>query len=133
MPRPVHFEIHTGDPERAIAFYTALFDWSFERWGPEPYWSVTTGEGQGIDGGLLLRSGPPPDPDSAPGAFPLTMEVPDIDLLTREVVQAGGTVASEKSAIPGVGWLVHCRDPEGNLFGMLEPDPDAGERTRGVT
>jgi predicted enzyme related to lactoylglutathione lyase len=27
MPRPIHFEIHTENPERAIAFYEGLFGW----------------------------------------------------------------------------------------------------------
>ncbi|MGH8714453.1 MAG: VOC family protein [Casimicrobiaceae bacterium] len=27
MPRPIHFEIHPADPQRAIAFYAALIGW----------------------------------------------------------------------------------------------------------
>lgn len=53
------------------------------------------------------------------------MEVEDVDLLAREVVQAGGAIAEPKSAVPGIGWLVYCTDPEGNLFGLLESDPSA--------
>ncbi|EHR62274.1 VOC family protein [Saccharomonospora cyanea] len=126
MPRPVHFEIHATDPERAITFYTAVFEWSFERSGPGPYWLITTGEGPGIDGGLAQREGPIPDPDASVNAFPLTMEVPDLDLMAREVEQAGGRVVAAKRSIAGVGWIAYCRDPEGNLFGMLQPDPSAG-------
>lgn len=125
MPRPVHFEIHANDPERAITFYTTVFDWAFERWGPNPYWLVTTGEGPGIDGGLAQRQGPMPDADATVNAFPLTMEVADVDLTTREVEQAGGSVVAPKSAIPSFGWIVYCRDTEGNLFGLLQPDPSA--------
>ena len=29
MPRPIHFEIHPADPERAQAFYRTLFGWQF--------------------------------------------------------------------------------------------------------
>jgi uncharacterized protein len=32
MPRPVDFEIQAVDPKRAIAFYSALFGWSFNKW-----------------------------------------------------------------------------------------------------
>jgi predicted enzyme related to lactoylglutathione lyase len=32
MPRPVHFEIQAVDPKRAIAFYSALLGWSFNKW-----------------------------------------------------------------------------------------------------
>lgn len=125
MARPVHFEIHATDPERAITFYTTVFEWSFERSGTDPYWLITTGEKSGIDGGLAQREGPMPDPDASVNAFPLTMEVSDLDLLTREVEQAGGNVVIAKRPIPEVGWITYCRDPEGNLFGMLQPDPSA--------
>lgn len=126
MPRPVHFEIHASDPERAITFYATVFEWSFERWMPDPYWLITTGDGPGIDGGLAQRQGPDPECDAPLNAFPLTVEVDDVDKSVREVVQAGGTVAEPKSAIPSLGWIVYCRDTEGNVFGMLEYDPSVG-------
>jgi predicted enzyme related to lactoylglutathione lyase len=28
-------------------------------------------------------------------------------------------------AVPGVGWLAYCIDPEGNTFGLMERDPNA--------
>jgi hypothetical protein len=31
MPRPIHFEINAADPQRAIAFYAALFGWGFSK------------------------------------------------------------------------------------------------------
>jgi predicted enzyme related to lactoylglutathione lyase len=38
MPRVVHFEIHAGDPSRAISFYEKLFGWKFQKWdGPVEY------------------------------------------------------------------------------------------------
>ena len=37
----------------------------------------------------------------------------------------GGTVALAKMPIPGVGWLAYCKDTEGNIFGMMQPDPKA--------
>jgi predicted enzyme related to lactoylglutathione lyase len=56
--RPVHFEIHATDPERAVAFYGRVFGWKFERWGEIPYWLITTGDtNPGIDGGLVPRQG----------------------------------------------------------------------------
>ena len=62
MSRPIHFEIHAGEPERAIGFYRALFGWEFEKWdGPWPYWLIRTGSGEpGIDGGLMGRRGEAP-------------------------------------------------------------------------
>jgi len=28
-------------------------------------------------------------------------------------------------AIPGVGWLAYCTDPEGNTFGIMQADTAA--------
>ena len=30
-------------------------------------------------------------------------------------------MALDKMDVPGVGWLAYCKDPEGNIFGMLQP------------
>lgn len=30
MAKVVHFEVHAGDPERAIGFYEAAFEWRFK-------------------------------------------------------------------------------------------------------
>ncbi|GLY69470.1 VOC family protein [Amycolatopsis taiwanensis] len=126
MPRPVHFEVHATDPERAITFYATVFEWGFERWGDTPYWLITTGNGPGIDGGLVAREGPPP-PEGAPvNAFPVTLDVTDLDCVTRRVEQAGGGVVRPRSLIRGVGWLAYCKDTEGNIFGVLESDSTAG-------
>jgi uncharacterized protein len=125
MPRPVHFEIHASDPERAITFYRTVFEWSFERWGTNPYWLISTGDGPGIDGGLVPRQGPAPVDDAPVNAYPNTMDVADLDQTTRAVEQAGGSVVVPRCAIPGIGWLAYCKDSEGNIFGVLENDDSA--------
>ncbi|MGW4488470.1 VOC family protein [Amycolatopsis sp. NPDC004368] len=125
MGRPVHFEIHAGDPERAIAFYTAVFGWKFEQWGEVPYWVITTGEGPGIDGGLVPRQGEAPGGDAPVTGFVNTVSVADVDIAVSDAIRAGGTMALPKSPVPGVGWLAYCKDTEGNVFGMLQPDENA--------
>lgn len=65
MSRPVHFEIHVDDLDRAMAFYAAAFGWSYEDWSEFaglPYAGVTTGEEGtlGINGALMQRQGPSP-------------------------------------------------------------------------
>lgn len=37
----------------------------------------------------------------------------------------GGIVALPKMPVPGVGWLAYVKDPDGNILGLLEPDPAA--------
>jgi predicted enzyme related to lactoylglutathione lyase len=120
MPRPIHFEIPADDPERAIAFYGKVFGWQCQKWeGPIPYWLVQTGSnGAGINGGI--------HPRAFPGQGPVnTIDVPSCDAAVKQVESAGGKVALPKMAVPGIGWLAYCTDPEGNTFGVLEPDEQA--------
>ena len=127
MPRPVHFEIHAGDPPRAIAFYQRVFGWKIEQWQDNPYWIVETGDaGPGINGGLLPRQGPAPAPDNPVSASVLTMDVADLDATVQQVLDAGGEPALPKVPLPGMGWLAYCKDTEGNLFGLMQEDPSAG-------
>ncbi|HVK40733.1 MAG TPA: VOC family protein [Candidatus Kapabacteria bacterium] len=118
MPRVVHFEISADDPERAKDFYTGVFGWDFQSWGgPMDYYMVRTGEGPGIDGGMFKRRGDVGHVN--------TIDVPSVDDFAASVVAKGGQVVVPKNAIPGIGWLVYCKDTEGNIFGMMQSDPEA--------
>ena len=120
MPRPVHFEIHPADPERARNFYTSVFGWKIEQWGDIPYWTVVTGDDDqpGVNGGLLPRRGPEPAADAPVHGYVMTISV--LDIAAIEV--NGGTGALPKDKMPGVGLLVHYRDTENNIFGVLQPE-----------
>ncbi len=76
MPRVVHFEISSNDPERTKNFYQDTFGWKIEKWeGPVYYWLITTGEkGElGIDGAIKKREREQQD------SITNTIEVPSID------------------------------------------------------
>ena len=127
MARPIHFEIHAAEPTRAIAFYTAVFGWTFSQWGQEAYWLVTTGDAAepGINGGLLQRRGDAPAAMAAVNAFVCTIGVDDLDAVVAKVTGAGGTIALPRMPVPTVGWLAYGKDTEGNLFGMMQMDAAA--------
>ena len=128
MSRPMHFEIHAGDPERAQAFYRKLFGWQFQKWeGPMEYWLVTTGPDDklGINGGLLRRQGAPPADGQAVNAYVCTVGVDDLDAALARIGELGGIMAVPKMPIPGMGWLAYVKDPEGNILGMMQIDPSA--------
>jgi len=60
MPRVVHFEIHAGNPERAINFYQKVFGWNISKVGrTDALLDGITGPADqpGINGGLLPRRG----------------------------------------------------------------------------
>jgi predicted enzyme related to lactoylglutathione lyase len=126
MGRVVHFEIHAGNPQRAIAFYEKLLGWKFQKWeGPVDYWLISTGpsDQRGIDGGLVLRRGE--IDGQAVIAYVCTADVSNLDESVKVALSSGGELALPKMAIPGVGWLAYCKDPEGNIFGMMQSDPSA--------
>lgn len=127
MPRVVHFEIHAADPERAVNFYQKLFGWTFQKWeGPMDYWLVTTGPNDqpGINGGLVRRQGE--IDGQAVIAYVCTVNVENLDSSVQAAVDNGGQIALPKMPIPGMGWLAYCKDTEGNIFGMMQGDPNAG-------
>ncbi len=73
-----------------------------------PYWLVTTGDDaeRGINGGMM--------PQSHPGAPTVnTVGVASVDETLISIERKGGKVALPKMAVPGVGWLAYCVDPEG--------------------
>jgi predicted enzyme related to lactoylglutathione lyase len=45
--------------------------------------------------------------------------------MLQRSVSLGGTLALPKMPIPGVGWLAYVKDPDGNIFGLTQPDTTA--------
>jgi uncharacterized protein len=127
MARVTHFEIQGSDPETLAKFYTELFCWKISRWGEAPYWIIETGgnDQPGINGGLLKRNGPRPDEGQSVNAFVCTVEVSSVDEYFASAVSLGGSVAVPKMPIPTVGWLAYVKDPDGNIFGLMQHDQDA--------
>jgi hypothetical protein len=55
-------------------------------------------------------------------AFICTVETPSLETALSQSLALGGTVAFPKMPVPGVGWLAYVKDPDGNVFGLLQPD-----------
>ena len=126
MPRVVNFAIGAGDPEHEAEFYRAALGWRVTRtelvlpWGKMPFWEIQTGDNDspGIDGFMLERP--------EPGAITVNViEVPSLDDAVRRVEDQGGKILEGRQAIPGIGWLAVCQDPQGMMFDLLERDPEA--------
>jgi predicted enzyme related to lactoylglutathione lyase len=120
MPRVTHFEFNADDPERAAKFYEKVFGWKIKKWeGPIDYWLVSTGEKDkpGINGGIMKRMNHE--------TTVVSIDVSSVDDFTRKIQEAGGKIAKPKEVIPGVGYFAYCADTEGNLFGIMQEDPNA--------
>lgn len=121
LPRVIHFEIDAKKPERAIKFYEKVFDWKIEKWkGPIDYWLIMTGKEKepGIDGGLAKRTEAEPSTVN-------TIDVPSVNEYVKKVESNGGSIIRPKTAVPGVGWMAYFKDPEGNVWGIMENDESA--------
>ncbi|MBT2603246.1 VOC family protein [Bacillus sp. ISL-53] len=130
MGRIVHFEIHVNDMERAKTFYGEVFGWSFQDWSDYagmPYFGAVTGNENehGIDGALMQRQSAPPETHQALNAFACTMGVENYDLTEAKIIENGGKLAMPKFALPGMAWQGYYIDPEGNTFGIHQPDVNA--------
>jgi predicted enzyme related to lactoylglutathione lyase len=118
MNSVIHFEILANDPERLIAFYRDALGWEAAA-GPGRYWPVKTHDaGQpGIDGGFMHRH--------FPQSVINTCSVESLEEALLAIRREGGELAHGPNDIPGVGRHAYCRDPEGNLFGVIERFPSA--------
>ena len=47
------------------------------------------------------------------------------DATLAQATAAGGRIALPRMGVPGVGWLAYIMDPEGNISGVMQPDPSA--------
>lgn len=138
MGRPIHFEIHAEDPERALKFYSEIFGWEFTKTGSIgiDYWLITTGPKEqvpGINGGMLRRRGPRPAEGSSVHGYVVTIDVENIDESIAKVEQAGGKCQLPKQAMEGMAWFAYYHDTEGNIFGMWQNDPTAKQSDVPVT
>ena len=128
MPRVIHFEIHATNPLELIPFYESLFGWTLTRFIPEvEYWTIVTGtdDQPGINGGLVKRQGPAPVEMQSVNGSVCTVQVESVDEILAKNAELGGSVALPKMPIPGIGWLAYIKDLDGNILGIMNPDPTA--------
>jgi predicted enzyme related to lactoylglutathione lyase len=121
MPRVVHFEIPAEDPDRAVKFYSEVFNWKIEKWtGPVDYRLITTGseDEPGINGAIMKRQNPQ-------ATVTNTIEIPSVDDFLNKIVANGGKIIAPKMPVPGVGYTAYFADTEGNVFGLMQPDTSA--------
>jgi uncharacterized protein len=115
-----HVEIPADDPSRAKRFYTEVFGWTFppEIPGFEGYHMFTTPAGDEAIGGAIGLRG-----HSAPEKLRSYINVDSIDTTLAKIGEHGGSVALEKTEVPGQGWYSVFTDSEGNELAIWESVP----------
>jgi predicted enzyme related to lactoylglutathione lyase len=130
MPNPVaHFEIYGDNPTRLGEFYQKVFGWQIDAVPGMDYWMIKTvntnpqgmpTEPGGINGGLAKR------PNHEARSWLNYVTVPSLEAAVKQVQGSGGQVMRPKTPVPKMGWFAIVADPEMNVFGIWQNDPNAG-------
>lgn len=118
MSKLIHFEILADDPHKLADFYKVVMGWQINAWPEMPdYLLITTvpDDNTVVNGAIMHRD--------FPQAVINTIEVESLEAALEKVVTAGGQKLYGPNLVPGVGLHAYCADPEGNLFGLMEPRP----------
>ena len=120
-----HFTINAADVARARQFYSKVFAWKFEPWGPPDFFLITTGNknNPGISGALHERR--EIVPGKAARGFECSISVANIDATVSAIETAGGKIVLPKSRVPGAGTLVMFEDTEGNIVTAIQREKSA--------
>ena len=110
MAKLNYLELPVSTTQRAKAFYSGAFGWTFTDFGPT-YAATVTGDS---DVGFQA------DPDQQTQALLPVIEVEDIDAALEAVEASGGTVTLPIFAFPG-GRRFHFRDPDGHELAVMQP------------
>lgn len=107
-------ELHAKDGPSATAFYVQQFQWkkaqAMDMGAAGVYQLIDIGERQ--LGGIMS------DPAWPTPGWLLYFRADGIEALAARVTEAGGTVVLPPMEVPGGGWILNARDPEGGLFGL---------------
>ena len=111
-----HCAINADDVEASRRFYSALFGWTFEPWGPG-FLRMQSESGQVVAlqqrrdlGGVRLNG------------FECTIPVANVDAIAAAVEPHGGRVLMPRARIPDVGNLLFFADPSGIVAGAMQYD-----------
>ena len=126
-----HFEIPADDLKRASAFYSGLFGWKIQPWSPDGAEATicmvetvpTDDRGRpdrpGVNG-MLIKKMHPQHP------FANYVSVESVDEYGAKAVSLGAEIGMPKTPVPGMGYFLYIKDPEGNIIGLWEENPSAG-------
>ena len=105
-----YIELASRDLAETKRFFTQVFDWSFQDYGPD-YTAFTD---QGIDGGFYradLQS------SSKTGSALIIFYSKDLEATQARIENAGGTINKPIYSFPG-GRRFHFCEPSGNEFAV---------------
>lgn len=119
---PSWFDLMTPDPDKARAFYGALFGWQFQVSGPEyGGYAMATTAGRSAAGVGKLPPGAP-----YPSAWTVYFGVDNADRTCAAIKEHGGNVMMGPMDVGDQGRMAIATDPTGAVFGLWQPKAHAG-------
>jgi predicted enzyme related to lactoylglutathione lyase len=109
-------ELLASNWEEAFTFYAALFGWQKVKaqQGLMGTYQQFSAGGETI-GGMFTK------PQTLPHPFWLYyFNVADIEAAAQRVEAGGGEILYGPIEVPGGNWILHCTDPQGAIFALLE-------------
>lgn len=109
-------ELHAGNVDTALDFYTALFGWTKGTslvMGPMGTYHLFQINGKDV-GGMMNRHPSMPMP-----CWTYYFNVGGIDAAIARVTAAGGKVIMGPHQVPGGAWIINGVDPQGGMFALL--------------
>ncbi|MCH2176918.1 MAG: VOC family protein [Lentisphaeria bacterium] len=105
-----YLEFPAKDLGRTKTFFSKVFGWEFEDYGPE----YTVFNHAGLDGGFFLSE---LCSQTKNGAVLTVLYSTQLEQTQKKITQAGGEIAREIFSFPG-GRRFHFTDPNGNEFAV---------------
>ena len=110
-------ELHTTDPQAGYGFYAALLGWTKADaidMGPVGLYQMFAAGGVTAGGMMKAVTIHPP-------FWLYYFNVDAIEPAAERVKAAGGQVINGPHPVPGGSWIVHGLDPQGAMFGLVQP------------
>lgn len=119
IPNPVSwFEVHTADPDRAKAFYGAVFGWTYDD-SMAGYSMIQLGDGAPIGGGIAHSGG------NYPNDAVFMVQVADVAAALASTQEHGGSVVADVQSTPFGLTFGYAANPDGSVFGVWCPPSEA--------
>jgi predicted enzyme related to lactoylglutathione lyase len=112
-------ELYTTDLESGFDFYNKLFGWTkltdMEMGPMGTYRVFDQGDQKPMgDGGMVAKG-----PHIPVSAWSFYFCVDSINAAVERVKSGGGTIVNGPMQVPGGGWIVRGRDPQGAMFSLV--------------
>ncbi len=113
-------ELHTSDYVKGLEFYSEMFGW--DKGGSHEMGPMGTYQMFDLDG--IAIGGMFNSPAAAHAKFWLFyFAVEDITATGARITQGGGTIMMGPQEIPGGGFIIQAKDPQGAMFAVVAPPP----------